>query len=83
MPVAPEVGGGPGDGDEVEGPGRDVLVAARADVGLGGLVGLHEAGVAVLGEEIHDRQPNTAQATRRATATKAPTTIAMSAGETP
>ena len=83
VPVAAEVGSDSRDGDEVEGPGRDVLVAAGTEVGLRGLVGLDEAGVAVVGEGVDRAHPNTAQATSRATTTNAPTTMAMSAAETP
>jgi mono/diheme cytochrome c family protein len=45
-------------------------------------VGLDEAGAAVVGEGVGGTHPNTAQATSRATTTTAPTTMAMSAGET-
>ena len=83
VPVAAQVGGQAGDGDEVEGPGRDVLVAARADVGLGGLVGLDEAGVAVVVEAGRRGSPEHGPGHEQGHATiTAPTTMAMSAAET-
>src|SRR5690606_54730 len=71
VPVAAQVGRVDGHGHHVPGARGDVAVAAGAEVRLGGLVRLDEAGLdCVVGPEVAvvHRQPRNAQATR-ATAT--------------
>jgi hypothetical protein len=71
VPVPAQVGSVEGYDDDVAGAGRDVLVAARADVALRGLVRLDASNLDV----VHAAQPSKAQATKATQMTTAAATI--------
>lgn len=71
MPMTAEVRRVEGDDDEMARAGRDVLVAARADVALGGLVRLDASDVDV----VRGHQPSKAHTTRAMQTMSAAATI--------
>ena len=76
VPVASEVRRQAGHHDDMAFAGLDVVVAARAEVALGGLIGLDAPDFDVVVHPLRARQPSTAQASRATITTMAMATMA-------
>jgi hypothetical protein len=70
VPVAAEVGGVEGHHHHVADAHADLLVAARAEIGLAGLVGLDRPDLDLVVQRGIDAHSNSTATTRKAAATK-------------